>query len=151
VAGKIPHQCLTTGPRYEGGSVRAFAIGSKKTGWLQYRYSWNACTAQCTGNEVVYRVKSCLAAWTPSACQSMMVIGMPLLFSMATHPPTHKALKFPKCEMVAAYFNDVVLGAMVEHLGVELPRFFAAALAVGLVLNESKCEIIGLNLYARPK
>jgi len=62
-----------------------------------------------------------------------------------------KTLKLPKCDMVAAYLDYVVLGGMVEALGVKLLRFFAAALAIGLVLNESKCEIIDLNSYARPK
>jgi len=51
----------------------------------------------------------------------------PLLFSMALD----KALKLPKCDMVAAYLDDVVLGGMVEALGVELPKFSAAALAIG--------------------
>jgi len=53
--------------------------------------------------------------------------------------------------MVAAYLDDVVLGGMVEALGVELPKYYAAALAIGLVLNESKCEIIGLNSSAHSK
>jgi len=50
--------------------------------------------------------------------------------------------------MVAAYLNDVVLGGLVDALGVELSRFSAAALAVGLALNKTKCEIIGLNSSA---
>jgi len=38
-----------------------------------------------------------------------------------------KALKLPKCDMVAAYLDDVVLGGMVKALEVELPKFSAAA------------------------
>jgi len=71
----------------------------------------------------------------------------PFLFSMALD----KALKLPKCDMVAAYLNDVVLGGIVEAFRVELLRISAAALAIGLVLNESKCEFICLNSSARPK
>jgi len=47
--------------------------------------------------------------------------------------------------------DDVVLGGMVEALAVELLIFSAASLEVGLVLNESKFEIIGLNSSVRPK
>jgi len=71
----------------------------------------------------------------------------PLLFNMALD----KAHKLRKCDMVAAYLDDVVLGRKVEAFGVELPRFSAPALVIGLVLNESKCEIISLNSSARPK
>ena len=69
----------------------------------------------------------------------------PLLFSLTLSD----ALSSSKCTLAAGYLNDVVLGDSIDVLIAEIKSFEARARTVGLSLNHSKCEIIGLNSHSR--
>jgi len=67
----------------------------------------------------------------------------PLLFTL------QGALSLLNCELVVAYLDDVLMGGSSESLGEELAKFTVKAISIGLRLNVSKCEIIGLSSSAR--
>jgi len=54
-------------------------------------------------------------------------------------------LRLPKCDLVAAYLDDVILRGEIASFSEELGKFSDGAIRIGLVLNDSKCEIIGLS------
>ena len=64
----------------------------------------------------------------------------PLLFCLALDGP----LKGIKCEFISGYLDDVSLGDTVPNLIEQLHHFEEAAASIGLTLNQSKCEVIGL-------
>jgi len=70
----------------------------------------------------------------------------PLLFSLALSG----ALAGSKCTFIAGYLDDVTLGDTVQTLISDIVEFKSASAKVGLSLNASKCEIVGLTDVARP-
>ena len=66
----------------------------------------------------------------------------PLLFSLALDGP----LKDIQAEFMTEYLDDVSVGDTIPRLIEEIKRFESAALAMGLHLNHSKCEVIGLSI-----
>ena len=71
----------------------------------------------------------------------------PLLFCLAIAP----ILEQSGCAFSVGYLDDIILGDTVESLVAEVARFRMEASRVGLTLNESKCEIVGLSKEARPE
>jgi hypothetical protein len=65
----------------------------------------------------------------------------PLLFCLTVQP----LLSQSGCEFVTGYLDDVGLGDTVPRLLERVPVLEAKALALGLTLNHSKCEILGLS------
>jgi hypothetical protein len=61
-----------------------------------------------------------------------------------------KSLSLSKCVFTAGYLDDVTLGDSVENLVLEIGRFQRGANEIGLTLNVTKCEIIGLGQMLRP-
>lgn len=70
----------------------------------------------------------------------------PLLFSLAIARPLNNI----SCPFVAGYLDDITLGGSVPELGEAIESFASEARALGLTLNISKCEIIGLEVASRP-
>jgi len=65
----------------------------------------------------------------------------PLLFSLSIA----EIISSFYCALTAGYLDDVVLGDDVEDLTVEIADFELRAAAMGLCLNRSKSEDIGLS------
>jgi len=65
----------------------------------------------------------------------------PLLFSLTLHP----ILEGCKCSLVAGYLDDAVIGDSVPNLLENIRNLAVVAASVGLSLNHSKCEIVGLT------
>src|SRR6267154_3688522 len=65
----------------------------------------------------------------------------PLLFCLTIQP----LLSDSKCELVTGYLDDVGLGDRVPHLIDRLQNLEKEAASLGLALNHSKCEVIGLS------
>ena len=65
----------------------------------------------------------------------------PLLFCLAVNG----LLQPIKSEFVSGYLDDVGMGGGVDTVIREILRFQEASLRLGLVLNHSKCEVIGLS------
>jgi len=64
----------------------------------------------------------------------------PLLFCLAVQP----LLSSCQCELVTGYLDDVGIGDKIPHLINRIQNLEGEAQALGLTLNHSKCEIIGL-------
>jgi len=71
----------------------------------------------------------------------------PLLFSLCMV----EVLNPTKCEFTSAYLDDVTLGDSIDILSIEVSLLEQRALNIGLKLNFSKCEIVGLPLSSHPK
>jgi hypothetical protein len=65
----------------------------------------------------------------------------PLLFCLAIHP----LLENIHSEFVSGYLDDIGIGGEVESVISDISRLELEAAAIGLALNHSKCEVIGLN------
>jgi hypothetical protein len=65
----------------------------------------------------------------------------PLLFCLALDSP----LKDAQVEFISGYLDDVGLGDTVPRLINQVQQLEQACLAIGLRLNHSKCEVIGLS------
>jgi hypothetical protein len=65
----------------------------------------------------------------------------PLLFCLTVQP----LLVDSKCEFVSGYLDDVGLGDEVSCLAERVNAFEAAAALLGLSLNHTKCEVLGLD------
>ena len=75
--------------------------------------------------------------------------GNPLgpLFFCATIQPL---LANSDCEFVAGYLDDIGLGDEVSHLASRVEWLEGEARTLGLSLNHSKCEVLGLEASHRP-
>ena len=69
----------------------------------------------------------------------------PFLFSLAIS----EALSHSSCTFTVGYLDDVTLGDTVQSLGCEIFKLRSLTAALGLSLNEAKCEIVGLSDESR--
>jgi len=65
----------------------------------------------------------------------------PLLFCLAVQPLLDKC----KCEYKTGYLDDLGMGDSVPRLLEEIHSLESGALLLGLTLNHSKCEVVGLS------
>ena len=69
----------------------------------------------------------------------------PLFFSLALNGP----LQGLGGEFIAGYLDDVSVGGRVSEVSSEVVEFETQAAAIGLRLNHTKCEVIGLSRESR--
>ena len=69
----------------------------------------------------------------------------PLLFCLALSKP----LSLLDSDFVSGYLDDIGLGCNIDKAIAELHTFEAGANAIGLRLNYSKCEVIGISSFSR--
>ncbi len=65
----------------------------------------------------------------------------PLLFSLTIN----EALSSIQCNFVAGYLDDITMGGPIVQVTEEIAKFESSSKVLGLRLNYSKCEIIGLS------
>ena len=65
----------------------------------------------------------------------------PLLYSLTTH----SLLQAIKSEFTTGYLDDISIGGEVSSVGADVRQLEQQALQLGLTLNHSKCEVIGLS------
>jgi Reverse transcriptase (RNA-dependent DNA polymerase) len=70
----------------------------------------------------------------------------PLLFCLALHEPLQEF----QSEFISGYLDDIALGDSVSRVIQDTIRLEQAAERIGLKLNHSKCQVIGLNTISRP-